>query len=274
VIPKPFSYLLAAVLTSTAVFAQKPAGKPLSESDLLKQIEALTPSSAKSGAEALSPSNGKSAAPTPSLFEPNTLNGDLKTEDKKDKENSPEKKSKGPTEITALEATFDQKKNVAVFIGSVVVKDPEFNVVCDKLTAHLKHEEKPPATPPPTGKTKATPTPKPATPKPEDASVPKKKSGGLEKAVAETTSERRVIITQDKVEADGTITHSIGKSDVANYDAVTGDIVLTGTPDVTQGINRVIATAPTTVMTLNRDGRMRAEGPHKTIIVDKGDAGL
>ncbi len=84
-----------------------------------------------------------------------------------------------------------------------------------------------------------------------------------------TTSERRVIITQDKVEADGSITHGIGKSDKAEYDANTGDIRLTGMPDVTQGVNRCIATDPSTVMTLNRDGHMKAVGPHKTIIVDR-----
>ncbi|MEI8109264.1 MAG: hypothetical protein WCI46_15730, partial [Verrucomicrobiota bacterium] len=60
----------------------------------------------------------------------------------------------GPTEIDALEATFDQKANQAIFIGEVVVKDPEFNVKCDKLTALLKGAEKakspptPPALPP------------------------------------------------------------------------------------------------------------------------------
>ncbi len=45
---------------------------------------------------------------------------------------------KPPTEITALEATFDQRANIAVFIGNVFVKDPQFNVDCDKLTAILE----------------------------------------------------------------------------------------------------------------------------------------
>ncbi len=106
--------------------------------------------------------------------------------------------------------------------------------------------------------------------KPDAATPPPKKGGGLDHAIAITTSDRRVIITQDKVEADGSITHGIGKADKATYDANTGDIVLYGMPDVIQGHDRCIALDPSTVMTLNRDGRMKAVGPHKTIIIDDG----
>jgi lipopolysaccharide export system protein LptA len=130
------------------------------------------------------------------------------------------------------------------------------------LTAHLKSDK---------SKTKGN------GPKASDAPAKEstsKKSGGLEKAVAEGSADRRVVITQDKVEADGTITQSVGKADKATYDAVTGDVVLTGSPEVLQGINRVVAVDPGTVMTLNRDGRMRANGLTKSTIVDKVDAGL
>ncbi len=77
-----------------------------------------------------------------------------------------------------------------------------------------------------------------------------------------------MIITQDKKEADGSVAHGIGHADKAEYDAVTGNIVLTGTPDVTQGMNRCIAMSPETVMRLNRDGHMPDKGPQKTIIID------
>lgn len=250
-IPKPLLALALTALFCPTAFAQKRGDKPLSESDLLKQIESLVPPKPASA------NNGSAPA---SLFDAG-IGGEKKSGSEK-KEKTGEKKSKGPTEITALEATFDQKANLAVFIGSVVVKDPEFNVSCDKLTAHLKHDDK--------AKPNGT-AGRPATLKPDEA-TPKKKSGGLERAVAESTSDRRVIITQDKTEADGTVTTSIGKADKATYDAVTGDVVLTGSPDVTQGINRVQATDPSTVMTLNRDGHMKAVGPHKTTIVEK--AGL
>lgn len=249
----PLPFALAA-LFAPALFAQTPA--PRSEADLLKQIQALAPSA---------PDAGKTASPPASLFGTelgDTLNGEPRKGGKK----PAEKKSKGPTEITALEATFDQKANVAVFIGEVVVKDPEFNVICDKLTAHLKSEKKKPAP-------GTAPAPAPATPQPADAE-PKKKSGGLEKAIAESAGVRRVVITQEKVEPDGSMTMSIGKADRATYDVATGDIVLTGTPEVQQGINLVMATSADTVMTLNRDGRMHATGATKTVIKDQGGAGL
>jgi lipopolysaccharide export system protein LptA len=254
--------LTCVALLSPSIFAQKPAEKPLSETDLLKQIESLTPSRPTTTAA----KKDSPAAAAASLFETGVV--DLSKPgaggDKKDR--TGDKKSKGPTEITALEATFDQKANLAVFIGDVVVVDPEFNVTCDKLTAHLKHDDKPKAGAAKPGTPAATPVAK------TDDGTPKKKSGGLEKAVAESTSDRRVIITQDKIEADGTKTQSVGKANKATYDAVTGDVVLTGSPEVIQGINRVVAVDPGTVMTLNRDGRMRANGLTKSTIVDKGDS--
>lgn len=274
--------LLAAVAAAPAL-AQGPSNidKPLTQEELLKQIESITPSKGGAtpapGINPLANASGEVLKLSPvRVGTPNPADPAVKPGDPN---------SKGPTIITALEATFDQKANVAVFIGSVVVKDPEFNVECDKLTAYLKHEDKngaPAATP---AGSKATPkaaaTPKTATPAstpngatganagPTQIGPAKKKQSGLDKAVAVTTSDRRVVITQDKVEADGSITHGIGISDRAEYFSSTGDIFLYGWPDVTQGTNRCVATAADTVMTLNRDGHMTAKGPHKTFIVDE-----
>ena len=245
---KTLHLLLAAAVAAAPAFAQKTAETPRKEDDQHRQIEAV--SGAVPAFKGLAPRTLAVASPVADET-PAAPAG---------------KKEKGPTEINALEATFDQKANEAVFIGAVVVTDPEFNVKCDKLTAHLKTAEKTP-------EAAASKWPKPATPAPTE---PKKKSGnsGLRKAVAEASEGGRVTITQDKPDADGKPQHSYGEADRATYDAVTGDIVLTGSPKIQQGINLIIATAPGTVMTLNRDGHMNAKGPHKTIIVDKGDAGL
>ena len=242
---KTLLLLLAAAICAAPAFAQKPAEAPRPEDDLHRQIEAV--SGAAPAFKGLAPRALAVASP---VAEDPSAKPALK-------------KEKGPTEIDALEATFDQKANEAVFIGDVVVTDPEFNVKCDKLTAHLKTAEK----------TVAATGPKPATPAPAE---PKKKGGssGLRKAVAEASAGHRVIITQDKPDAEGKAQHSVGEADRATYDAVTGDITLTGNPKIQQGINLVLATEDGTVMILNRDGHMRAKGPHKTIIVDKGDAGL
>ena len=187
------------------------------------------------------------------------------------KEKPSAKKEKGPTEITALEATFDQKTHQAVFIGQVVVKDPEFNVECDKLTAILKHESKEqvgnaeaPAPKPPI---KAA-NPSPGTPAPRAEKAKDAKGGGLERAIAEAKAGSRVLVTQVKVEANGTTNSSVGRGDKVDYVAKTGDITLTGMPEVQQGINTCVATDASTVIILNREGRMRVVGPHKTVITD------
>lgn len=247
---KPLLTLAILASLCPVSFGQSPAANPLSETDLLQQIRSLTPSN---------PAAERTAANPATRIDPALGEGPKTGSSKKAKEL---KKSKGPTEITALEATFDQKANLAVFIGEVVVKDPEFNVICDRLTAYLKSDK---------SKAKGD-APKAPTPPTGDGAP--KKSGGLERAVAEASGDRRVIITQDKMEADGTVTKSVGKADKATYDAVSGDVVLTGSPEVLQGINRVVAVDPATVMTLNRDGRMRANGLTKSTIVDKPDSGL
>lgn len=164
-----------------------------------------------------------------------------------------EKKAKGQTEITSLEATFDQRSRQAVFIGNVVVTDPEFSVNCDRLTAILKNTKKDAAA----GDT---------------ANAPEEKGGGLERAIAEAAAGKEVVIIQDKLESDGSITKNVGRGRKATYDAKTGDIVLSGSPSVQQGINLCVATSDETVMTLNRNGYNRVEGPNKTVIKDTNAA--
>lgn len=170
----------------------------------------------------------------------------------------PPRKAKGQTEITSWHATFDSKTRQAVFIKNVVVKDPEFNVKCDRLIADLKKPanggDKPPADPPPAA----------------DSSThgPGGKGGGLEKAVAEANPGGVVVITQEKIGTDGSISLNIGKARKATYDAATGNVVLTGMPSVQQGINVCSAKDENTVMILNRDGNMTVEGESQTTIND------
>jgi lipopolysaccharide export system protein LptA len=240
----PLHHLLAAAVCAAPALAQKPAEAPRPEDELHRQIEAVS-----------------GATPTFKGLPPRALAVAVPPAEEAPAK-PPVKKEKGPTEIDSLEATFDQKANEAVFIGDVVVTDPEFNVKCDKLTAYLKPAEK-------AGPAAAGTAPKPGTPAPAE---PKKKGGGggLRRAVAEANAGNRVIITQDKPDADGKTQHSVGQGDKATYDAVTGDIVLTGKPQIQQGFNLVIAAEESTVMTLNRDGHMKAKGLTKTIITDNG----
>jgi lipopolysaccharide export system protein LptA len=222
-------------LFATAM-AQAPAEKPLTEQDLLKKIDVL---------------NTPQSRPRLGL-EGTGL-------DEKKRPSAPQKE-KGPTTITSNEVTFDHPKGEAVFTGKVVVKDPEFNVQCDRLDAFLKKDAEKPAAaanPPPTAKP------------PEDKDKGKSASGGgLDHAIADANPGNIVVITQDKIEADGSISKNIGKGRRATYDAKTGDVVLTGNPSVQQGNNLCEALNDSTVMTLNRDGRMKADGPTKVVIKD------
>ena len=189
---------------------------------------------------------------------PNLLNGlkpmlDLST-DSKPASTSPEavvKPQAGATEITAThEASFDQQTRQAVFTGNVKVKHPQFTLTAQKLIAVLKKE--------------ATHAAKPAESPVHTPDLPGSE-GGLEKVIAEG----EVVIIQDKPTTDGgTPTRYVAKAARAEYDAATGNVTLSGWPQVSQGINMQVATESSTVMILNKDGKMTTSGGSKTLIQD------
>lgn len=61
---------------------------------------------------------------------------------------------------------------------------------------------------------------------------------------------------------------AVGRAREAVYIPSTGTVTLSGWPEVQQGINRHVATQPTTQMTLYRDGRATTEGASRTLITD------
>jgi lipopolysaccharide export system protein LptA len=217
-----------------------------------------------------------------------------------------EEAPKEPTEITCeKEANFDEKTHKAIFIGNVHVKDPQFVVDCDKLTAFLKHETanktkagaspdakagatpgaktsgpagkpaKPSASPPAKAAAKAAPgNAKSETGKGDKADPQAGGAGGLERAIAEG----HVTIVQDKPDPDGgPPKHYVGHATKADYDTASGDIVLTGEkdpatwPTLQEGINTHIATEAGVVMTLNRSGTLHTVGKTKTVITEQDD---
>ncbi len=214
--------------------------KPLSETELMRTIDSL--------------GNGDPATKAP-LSAGESSGRDGRKGEEKNKQGV-----KGATEITAREASFDQKANQAVFAGDVKVNNPEFRITCDKLTAFLNDEN---------GKEKSSPAAtgvmgKPgAVPAPSNSPAAKSgNAGGLKKVIAEGS----VVITQDKLDADGKVNRSIGRGERAVYDSATGDVTLTGKPSLQQGINTIVATDPSTVMILNREGRLKIFGPSTTVI--------
>lgn len=132
------------------------------------------------------------------------------------------------TEITARNsATFDNATNVAEFDGSVVVKDPQFNLFCDHLKVTMSKDRK-----------------------------------GL--ALVEAFG--HVVIVQDTTDENGKPSKSTGWAEKAVYDPTTGDITLTGWPSVQHDINKQISLEEGTIMKLNRNGHMDTKGPSKSVL--------
>ena len=132
-------------------------------------------------------------------------------------------------------ATFDNASNSAEFNGHVVVRDPQFDMTCDKLHVVLRPDRK-----------------------------------GLQQVIAIGN----VVITQEKKNDRGDVIKSVGKCGKAIYDPASGDATLEDWPQVQQGINNQIATQQTTVMILNAKGRSRTIGSSRTMIVDQGEKAL
>jgi hypothetical protein len=85
----------------------------------------------------------------------------------------------------------------------------------------------------------------------------------LEKAIAE----KNVGVVREKPDPKGgPPSKAIGLSEKAVYTSSDGNVVLTGTPRVQQGLDTHIATSPDTVMILNQDGQLTTHGPSRTEI--------
>lgn len=139
------------------------------------------------------------------------------------------------TEITSqTEATFDNTSSIATFVGKVVVKDPQFNLFCDKLTVYLRADRK-----------------------------------GIERAEAEG----KVVIVQENKNDKGEDVKSVGRAGKAVFVPDSGDVTLTIWPQLQQGINNQVATDQNTVMILNRAGRLKTIGGSRVTLVD-ADKGL
>ena len=133
------------------------------------------------------------------------------------------------TEIYADEAFFDSNKSMGIFSGRVKVTDPRFNLQSDKLTVFISKGE----------------------------------NQGLERAIAEGN----VGLVRDRPDPNGGLpTRAIGRADKAIYTAATGDVELTGTPRVQEGLNMHVATSPDTVMIINQNSQLTTHGPSRTEI--------
>ena len=135
----------------------------------------------------------------------------------------------GTTEVYADQVFFDTGKYIGVFTGHVIVNDARFNIQADKLTLYIS----------------------------------KGPQQGVEKAVAEGN----VGIVQDRPDPDGgPPKRAVGRAETVVYNAKDGNLEMTGTPRVQNGLNTHVATSPETVMILNEAGQLTTRGPSRTEI--------
>jgi lipopolysaccharide transport protein LptA len=153
---------------------------------------------------------------------------------------SKERPKGAKTEITAKkQATFDNTTSIAEFEGNVIVKDVQFTLFCDRLKVTLAKNRK-----------------------------------GLELVEAFGDARDKVIIVQENTDAAGKVTKAVGRATKATYDPATGIVTLLGWPSVQHDINYQYATEESTIMTLDRAGKMTTTGGSKTTITNAGDEKL
>ena len=175
----------------------------------------------------------------------------------------PEKRPTGPVEITAHEATYDNRTNVGIFSSEVVVRHPEFGLNSDRLTVTIKASFL---------KGADQPEAKPNAPA-ENPKTPAEPGGGnLEKAVAEG----HVIITQDKPDGNGNMQRYTGRGSRAVYDSKAGTLILYGWPQISQSIagnlsKQIISREESCVITLYRSGKIDVKGYHTSTLQDTAD---
>jgi lipopolysaccharide export system protein LptA len=193
----------------------------------------------------------------------------------------------GPTTIDSDSMDYDEKTRIAIFTGEnygVFVKDPTFTVYCDKMTAHMrkaggaaspapgaKSSPAPKTTPAPKGKPGGADAKGGAADANGGAADASSRSSGLQSALAEGSADRPVVIVKDEPATNGQAPQrDVGIALKADYNTDSGDVVLTGWPRVSQGMNTQIATSARTVMIMNRGSHhMRTIGPSRTVIQDQ-----
>lgn len=169
------------------------------------------------------------------------------------------------TEIYSDEAFFDSNKSMGIFSGHVKVVDPRFNLQSDKLTVFISKAQ--------TGSNGQSTASAQNTPSGQGSPNALNSQGGqaaqagqgqgLERAIAEGN----VAVVRDRPDpAGGPPSRAAGRSEKATYVAATGNVELSGTPRVQQGVNTHIATSPDTVMVINQNGQLTTHGPSRTEI--------
>lgn len=158
------------------------------------------------------------------------------------------------TTITAQKRLLlDSQGKEATFWGDVKVVDPRFSLACEKLTVFFRDK---------TGIAKVIEGKDSKEGKTGREGGEAPSDGALEKVVAEGD----VVIFQEKTNDRGEMERSVGRAEKAVYDANTGNITLTGWPQVEQKQNTIVAMEEGTVILLNRKGTLEVLGHSKSVL--------
>jgi lipopolysaccharide export system protein LptA len=162
------------------------------------------------------------------------------------------------TTITAQKRLLlDSQGREATFWGDVKVVDSRFSMACEKLTVFFRDNAN--GAKVIEGKDA------------KEAGAGKQQgeghgAGALEKAVAEGD----VVIFQEKTNEKGEIERSVGRAQKAVYDTKTGNIALSGWPQVEQKQNTIVAMEEGTVILLNQKGTLEVLGHSKSVLRSTG----
>jgi lipopolysaccharide export system protein LptA len=190
-----------------------------------------------------------------------SLPGESKSEGGKSRESKEGRAAvRRGTEITSQGGlNYDPAESKAVFTGSVQVLHPVFDLSCDSLTAYLNRSKAPTAF---GGGPSGEPSPN------GEASKNGEKGFAAPSALSRAVAEGQVVISQEKRNEKGELERSVGRAQRVVYESSTGDITLSGWPRVEQKQNLIVALEESTVMVLNRTGRVEVKGQSKTVLRD------
>lgn len=183
--------------------------------------------------------------------------------------------SETSTVITASAADIDLEHDIIVLIGNVVVDDDSNKITCNKMTIYLEQDAADTlvgtADKPAEDTAKAKPAPAPSAIKPGDENGGKAKKDededeGDKKNISKIVCTGDVVYTKRADPDDPKGQDQIAMSDQAEYDARKEIIVMTGSPVMMQGANKMHGDR---IEILIKDGnRMRVINPKINYIGD------
>jgi hypothetical protein len=204
------------------------------------------------------------AAPTSAPAAPAAAEGDPKPMPMKPVSlEDPTDKGKDRIVITSDALYFDSNGSIAIFVGNVKVKHPQFFLTCHEMEVHTKKEEPAKEGAKADAKGAKSDTP-PAVSNPVVAvdAAPAKEDSGIKMAIA-----KGPMVVIEKLTESGDV--QVGVCKHATYIGATEEIIMRDYPQVQRGNMVDKATDPSTKMILKPNGEYKREGPGAVDIIQE-----